>query len=574
MDDPAICREILLQGQPALFDRNVREELVERHSQQWIRLVGWRRFDWAYGHCLRFVAKLRRRIQRRRGIKQRFFAVDVGDGREIVVPKSLLNVVTRTAVLGYGLATALSFCACSRKSDPSRATQGPAAVASSSVAAAAPKHTTLSCKERGTSFSFGPIESHAREDNEADGDGGVEVPEDLPFGVTIGSAFADAQRFVISAIDARPDGSHSALVVLDSEVSKGTVVDLGRVYGDPEPPQAVFSGDDAFVIVPDSDAGGNRYRYGWVRGINAGARPQWSGSLEIVADDSAVMALAQSEGRIVAAWDEVERRTHVSQVRWAVLVGGDAKPELVKPNGKSPLRVETTALDVDAEMPRLVAQRSGFWLAYLAGDARPKSNPRSTLTSDKSSDNSNANEDVRPVELGRRAIVLLALDAQGKAKGKPIPVTDASAHVMTFELEASTDGGALIAYRDSDVAPGTEERVIEVVRVRPDGGVERRHIDDERIGVGVPLLLVDAQKSQNNDSASAWLAISGSAGETRLADLSEPGAPAIGLVEAKELFGVEPLVRFGQAVLVARRRARSVQFERFDCRLAKQGESK
>ncbi|HEY5955276.1 MAG TPA: hypothetical protein VIV60_01935 [Polyangiaceae bacterium] len=474
--------------------------------------------------------------------------------------------------LWLSVATPLLLCHCTRKSETTRATEGPA-TSSSAIAFSVAGRAALGCKDdRGTTFSFGPIESASREDVDSDADAGVEVPEDLPFGVTIGAAHADAERFVVSAIDARSDGSHSVLVVLDPEVSRGHVIDLGRVYGDAEPPQAVFSGDDAFVVVPDSDAGGNMYRYGWVRSLGNGGRAEWSGSFEIHPDDSAVVALAIADGRIVVAWDEVDRKTRVSQVRWMTLVGVDA-PKLVsrpkqdagKANNKANQRFQSTAIDIDAEMPRLVAQHSGFWLAYLASDAQSRPSIAKPLSNNKS----NPDESLRPVDLGHRGIVLIALDAHGTPKSQPIRVTEPTAHVLTFEVEALPDGGAIIAYRDSDVAPGTEERIIELVRVRPDGGIERRRIDDERVGVGAPLLLVDEHASAEvSATTGVWLAVAGSAGETRIADLSNLGAPVVGLVDAKDLASVEPLARYGEAVLVARRRARSVEFERLNCRLA------
>ena len=62
-----------------------------------------------------------------------------------------------------------------------------------------------------------------------------------------------------------------------------------------------------------------------------------------------------------------------------------------------------------------------------------------------------------------------------------------------------------------------------------------------------------------------WLAVAGSAGETRLAEIPAQGDGVLELVEATQLVGVEPLLWRGDSVLIVRHRARFVEFERIDC---------
>jgi hypothetical protein len=461
--------------------------------------------------------------------------------------------------------------ACSRKASPSHATGGPTAGASIALPLADAARPKIVCKAKGTSFSLGPVDAAGTSEGDGDSEGG----EDLPFGVTVGRAQSYEGGYVVSAIDARQDGSHAVLALLDLDVARGKVLDLGRVYGDAEPPGVIVRNDEAFVVVPDTDASGRVYRYAWVRGLDAGGRVEWLGSFEQAVDDSAVFGLANTESTITITWDEVDQKTRQSYVRWASLdrnampiTSTPAPTSLSKRKAKPSWTINSTGHEVDAEAPQLVARQSGYWLAYLA--SAPE-----TIHSNVSSGHAasalragqpSSDSDVRAIELGRRGVALLPLDASGHVNGKPIFVTEPSAHVVTFDIEATTDDGAIVVYRDADTTPGVEEQVIEVVRVRPDGGLERHRIDDERVGAGMPVLLIDKELGAAKPSRrGVWLAVPGSAIETRIAELSETGPPVLELVEVPVLGGVEPMLRRGDSLLVARHRARFVQFERMDC---------
>jgi hypothetical protein len=479
--------------------------------------------------------------------------------------------MTRTMVQGCCILAAITFGACSKKARPGQATGGSIASSAHSAPSLGSSLPKLGCKARGTSFTVGPL------DGGGDGDG--DSAGDAPFGVTIGSAIGHAGGFVVAAIDGREGGSHAVLALLDSEISRGRILDLGRVYGDAEPPRVVIRNDAAFVVVPDSDASGNAYRYGWVRGLQEGGRIDWLGVFEQEVDESAVFALADTQATITVAWDEVDPKTHRGAIRWASLDGkglpinAATAAKSVRGRGTKPgLLVNSTVQELDAEAPQLVAHRTGYWLAFLVrasetvrangahAGIRPKS-PQERATGGQAS-----TDDVRVVDLGRRGIALLPLDLEGRANGRAITITEGSAHVVTFDVEATADGGAIVAYRDADAVPGVEDRVIEIARVRPDGGVERHRIDDERIGAGTPVLLVDSESAaEPSRRSSTWLAVTGNTAETRLAELPERGPPLLDLVEEPNLIGVEPMLRRGDSLLVSRHHARSVEFERFDC---------
>lgn len=488
-----------------------------------------------------------------------------------------LNRNVRTAVqccCVVGMAISLS---CSKKSGQVQVTGGPTSSASVGLAAGAPlAHRQLACRSLGSSFSLGPIESEraAEADDDPDGDG---AGGDLPFGVSVGEAQVRDDGFVISAIDARSDGNHAVLAFVDSAVSRGRVLDLGRVYGDTEPPKAILRARSAFVVVPDNNASGGIYRYGWLTDLDSSGRMQWLGTIDEHVDDSAVFSIASVDSTIAVAWDEVDRKTRRSHVRWGTLSesrrsnADQQRQSSLQKTNDSGMVVRTTSLDSDAEGPQLVAHRSGYWLAYLASDGargRRTDEVRGRLPAKSQGGRSAIEDEVRAVELGRRGIVLVPLDVEGRAIGEPMPITERTAPVLTFEIAASSDGGAIVAYRESETSPGAEERTIELVRVRADGGLVRQRLDDERVGVGMPELLVDLSGGRaSNPPGSPWLAVASSTGETGIAELVEQGAsPVLELFDAPGLGGAEPLLRRGDSLLVARHRARFVEFERVDCK--------
>ncbi|MGE5783955.1 MAG: hypothetical protein ACM3ZE_05160, partial [Myxococcales bacterium] len=399
-------------------------------------------------------------------------------------------------------------------------------------------------------------------------EGDQPLPQDLPFAVTVGFAVAHPNGYAVTAVDARPGGSHSVLALLDKDVSRGTILDLGRVYGDAEPPRVVIRGEEGFVVVPDTDASGHSYRYGWVRGLNSSPRVDWLGSFEQSVDESPVYGLASTPETITFAWDELDRASRISRVRWAsfdtsgrpIVISTKSPLGSNKPSHEPKWTIHTTEQGVDAESPELVSHGAGYWLSFLASETE-KPRPAAGGTTPKVADAKD--DDVRAIDLGRRGIWLVPLDMRGVQSGKPIVITSRGARVISYDLAVTSDGGAVVAYRDADATPGVEEQVIEVVRVRPDGGLVRHRIDDERVGAGTPSLLVDYEV--DNGARSVWISVAGSSGETKLAELATGSAPTLDIVEEPSLAGAEPMLRRGNALLVARHRARLVGFERTDC---------
>ncbi|MGC4070314.1 MAG: hypothetical protein QM784_37755 [Polyangiaceae bacterium] len=472
---------------------------------------------------------------------------------------------------------------CSKKSADratgSIADAGPSARASASAnPGPATPNGRASCRAPGKGASF-TLGSGAGES--ASNEGEPDNEQELPFSTTLGSALVARGRFWVSAIDYRHNQSHAVLARIEPGVDRGSVIDLGRVYGDAEPPRIFALGNALLIAMADADAGGRTVKVGRLELEGERNSVEWIESMAQEHDDSSVFGVSASDRVAVVTWDELERNSRRGRVRWSTVAFGATRTRIA-PLGKgagpvgaaaiTASKVWSSAPDVDAEAPQIVARQGGFWLGYLAAKGKGPSAlvARGTgVASGASKAGSEANregdrsaEETPVVDLGSRGVELLSLDTDAGISGRPIAVTVPGAHVVAFELESMADGGALVAYRDATSAPGVEEVAIEVARVRPDGGVSRLRLEDERVGAGAPLLLVS---SPPRPEELVWIGAAGRAGEMQIATYNL-GAAQLGVLVADPLLaGAEPLARDGAALLVARTRGRVVEFERLEC---------
>jgi hypothetical protein len=420
----------------------------------------------------------------------------------------------------------------------------------------------------------------SREGDTKDGD--VEVDEELPFSTTLGNAIALNDRYWVTAVDYRSRESHAVIAKIESSVDRGTTIDLGRVFGDAEPPRITVYGANALFVVPDSDAGGRTLKVGRLTPSPEKDRIEWIDSVLQGIDDSPVFSIATNQVTAVIAWDELDSTNRRGIVRFRAVVSSTPstqvastaqKSRLNTPSPskrlkttsvpKSELNVQSTDIDIDAEAPQLIPRASGFWLGYLVNEHRnqPERSAANASSSKRSSDEKNEERPV--VELGKRGIQLLALDSSAKALGQPIVVTAPGAHVVAFEIKGTVDGGALVAYRDATSSPGVEEDLVELAEVHPDGTIARIRLEDERVGVGAPSLWAS---SKTKDEERVWLMVAGKTGEMQVMShrmgegrLSPPMTDPL-------LLGAEPLLRDGATLLVSRAKGRAVEFERLECR--------
>ncbi|HMJ14837.1 MAG TPA: hypothetical protein VK524_25670, partial [Polyangiaceae bacterium] len=245
--------------------------------------------------------------------------------------------------------------------------------------------------------------------------------------------------------------------------------------------------------------------------------------------------------RGIVVWDEVDTRAGRQLLRIASF-------SVENPSEVTPQRTLGSGA-TDQEMPQLVTRGSGFWLAWVASVPHPREGagqaariaaktPQAAPAAVGSGEG--ANEEL--LDLGNRWIELVALDENAAPISTPQAVSARDRHALVFDLAATSDGGALLAWRDDDTTPGVESRIVQLARVGADGKILRSLIDDDDVGAGVPSLVTGGMAD-----ASAWLALESVAQETRLAALGPSGS-------VLDELGAEPAV--GNADVLALREGR------------------
>src|ERR1700690_3752759 len=103
----------------------------------------------------------------------------------------------------------------------------------------------------GAQFSMGSTRASEDED-----DSGL----DVPFGINVGQAVGYPGGFAVSAIDGGGGKSIAVLALLGADAQNGRKVELGRVYGDADPPRIAGDARTLVVVLADMDAAGRTLR--------------------------------------------------------------------------------------------------------------------------------------------------------------------------------------------------------------------------------------------------------------------------------------------------------------------------
>lgn len=414
---------------------------------------------------------------------------------------------------------------------------GVASVSASAPSVAPPKPRCAPVT-RGASFTIGETEP-----------GGDADEHDLPFSVEIGRAVALERGFAIGALGARERGVAAFVALVGGDGASGRILDLGLTHGTFEAPVVAARGADLFLVVPDSDAGGNLLRVGVARGATTATAVTWGPELSEGWDDSEAFDLGLGDERGVVAWD-----------RWdAAKERGTIRVVDFDPADLSRAGVER-ALDLgaSAEAPRLVPRPGGFWLACSLREA-PRTGSAARAPAAPGPD-----DDFDVIARERRWVAAVPLDARGVPIGKPLRVTPEAQAVVVFDLATLADGSALIAVRSDDATPGAEGGPVLLARVGLDGTVTREAIEEDGIGPGAPSLIADARAS--GGAGHLWLAIPGIGEESALMAIGADGRPRDALASEAALGRGEVLARRGDDLLIAVPRGRSVEVSVQRCR--------
>lgn len=375
---------------------------------------------------------------------------------------------------------------------------------------------------------------------EADDDGGDEVA--LPFAVDVGSAVGYDGGFAVSALRSKGGATSAVVALVGADGDSGRIVDLGKAFGDVEPPRLVARGDDLIVALPGNDAGGGTLRLLSLHPSADKPGVKWGAEFEQGRDESQVFSVELGQKRGAMAWDEWDKGLKHSVVRVTSFAMDDVS---------NATRARTVSpKDDDAEAPRLTRRPGGFWLAWISHSAAGK-------------DAADAATSV--VDLGNRALEIVPLDDNASPTSSPVAVTSKSSHVLVFDLAPAADGGALLAWRDDEASPGVEGRIVRMARVAAGGSVDASVIDDDKVGAGVPSLIVDPAPPADN-KVTAWLALAGVSDATRIAALG-PDAHILDRLGTEPLLKrAEPLAMRAGRILLAEPRGLAMDLSVVTCK--------
>lgn len=335
-----------------------------------------------------------------------------------------------------------------------------------------------------------------------------------PFAVEIGDAAALETGFAVAALQSSGDETRALIASIAPDAARGKVMDLGRVHGDVEPPRLAAQGARIFFAIADHDAASSRLRVGMLADAGGSLQLTWGFQTSRSGRGASAFDLAVTGKRGLLVWEELDARAEHQLVRVASF-------SLENPGAVTQPKT-LAAGSVEQEMPAAVPRGSGYWLAWVASTPSPRpgaaAGAPATVRPSRAAPEGSGEPVKSVLDFGNRWIEIVALDENAAPVGAPQAITPRDRHLLIFDLVETGDGGALLAWRDDDSAPGAESRIVHLARVNASGAVERFVIDDDDVGAGAPSLVADAKAK-----APSWLALESVTHDTRIAALSARG---------------------------------------------------
>lgn len=404
-------------------------------------------------------------------------------------------------------ALALSTASCCRAQQQERQ-QGAPEASAGSPPPEAPKPKPSRCVEPGP----GEVVTLGNDQPTDEGD-------PLPFAVEIGDGVVTAHGFAAGALV--PDGkrgANAAVVTLDERGKNARTITLAAAHGDTQPPRLAADGDAIVAALLDSSAAGRRLRTARLEQSNI----TWGPAFDQGRDESLAFDVAVSGSRAMAVWDDDAKDPERGAI-YAVTFDASL-------HGKPGPTTTLSGRKTDAEMPRVMARPSGFWVSWI-GRVPEKTD-----------------DDAR--EVGEspefRYIEVVPIDEAGQRTGDARRVTPDRGHVLTYDAETLADGSLLLVYRDDDTPSGSSGGIVHSVHVRAGGSGDPELIADRGLGAASPTLLP------------GYLAMADATDETRLARLTPDGKLDGALVSEPVLGRGEPLAARGDTLLVVKPRGLAV----------------
>jgi len=342
--------------------------------------------------------------------------------------------------------------------------------------------------------------------------------------VVAGDAITTADALLVGVV--RRQGAKRLASVLRASLDLASVkmIDVGTTLGDDPPPSPRMRGGTVFVAsyarsAADAGAGAGAGAVtgnagGTTAAIAAGTMTRMleiarfdgaalvrEGAVVQQADESLAYDVAWPDhGAPLVAWDEDAPMVSEGSTPKAWVMGGrqilaDRGVVKVQVLGAGKPRVASPDTS-DAEAPRLLARRGGYWLAWLAHRPEP-------------GEDAGAAAEGPGERRAYRWVELVALDAKGEATSAVRRVTPEKGRVASFDLAtAPPDGGAgepklvVVVQDEAAVTEGAGERI---VRYAVDGQKDRIE-SAELLDGGVGHALADLLPLAASDPrATRWL---------------------------------------------------------------------
>lgn len=368
------------------------------------------------------------------------------------------------------------------------------------------------CKALGEPFVLGDIGALGE---------GEEVS--LPFSAEVGQGVAFDGGFAVGASFERAGEKVVGVVVMGEDGKGARLIDLGKARGDIGPPRVAARGSALAVALVEPDKEGRSIRLATIQG----ERSSFGGTLYEKRDESLALDLALGEEVGLVAWDEEGEgggKILLSSFDPAT-ASSSSRPRIV------------SSSEADAESPKLIAHKGGFFLAYIArhGESRKEDDERYVTE-----------------EVGFRAIELVSLDPKGSPQAIAKALTPRDGHVATFDMTVNEDG-VMVVWREDDGPSGTGGgRILRAV-LRGDEVGEAELLSEERIGGGAPSVF------------GRWLSISDSSDITRIARLSPAFALETALQPEATIGNGEILAARDDVLFVATLRGRGIRLATLGC---------
>jgi hypothetical protein len=358
----------------------------------------------------------------------------------------------------------------------------------------------------------------------------------LPFGVDMGAAVPTTYGFAAAGLR----GAGQAFVAVLAERASHRL-DLGELHGDAETPALAATGERVIVALRSSDAAGFTVKLGQVVGPEGAL--EWGYELSKLGKELTGLTVAAAGERGLLAYQGIDKGSS------RLFMAGFATAALKDAIDVKPLDLK------DAETPRLAARPGGYWLAWV------RTLPEAKMPQKAAADAGREDPEERDLlEVGLRVVEVAKLDERGERQGAVLRVGEPRRQVLLFDMAPAAAGSLLVAMRSDSAAPGAESGAMLLSEIGADGSVHEERLDDDEIGVGAPMLLVDA----NAKLPEPWLAVTAPSDATRLGRARGQRT----VLAADPLLGRAEVIAVSAGhFLTQRSRGRAVELAALDCQL-------